>query len=142
MSVIPFVEVSGKITTIRKQSVMADFDVSALYGVETREVNQAVRNNKDKFPLGYMFELKNSELQDLQSKISTTNVSAKSRAKTKVFTEKGLYLLATILKSERATAVTFAIIETFAKVRELKRELLDLHGESVKNAKIRDTSMK
>ena len=134
MSVIPFEEVAGKITTIRKQSVMADADVAALYGVETREVNQAVRNNRDKFPVGYMFELTNSELQDLRSKILTTNVSVKSRAKTKVFTEKGLYMLATILKSERATAVTFAIIETFATVRELKRELLDLHNENDKEA--------
>ena len=88
MSVIPFEEVSGKITTIRKQSVMADADVASLYGVETREVNQAVRNNKDKFPVGYLFELTNSELQDLRSKISTTNVSVKSRNKNKVFTLK------------------------------------------------------
>ena len=76
-----------------------------------------------------MFELSTSELQYLRSKISSTKVSAKSRKPTKVFTEKGLYMLATILKSERATFVTFAIIETFAKVRNLKRELVELHTE-------------
>ena len=55
-----------------------------------------------------------------------------NRNSTKVFTEKGLYMLATVLKGERARAVTFAIIETFAKVRELKRELLELHTEKDK----------
>ena len=79
-----------------------------------------------------MFELTASELHDLRSKILTTNVSAMNRNSTKVFTERGLYMLATILKGERARAVTFAIIETFAKVRELKRELLELHQETDK----------
>lgn len=133
-ALIPYFEVQNKIATIRRQSVMADADVAELYGVETREVNQAVRNNLDKFPKDYMFELSKSELCDLRSKILTTNVSTKSRSTTKVFTEKGLYMLATILKSEKATAATFAIIETFAKVRELKRELLDLHKENDKDA--------
>ena len=68
--------------------------------METREVNQAVRNNKDKFPAGYMFVLTDKELQGLRSKILTTNVSPKSRTAAKVFTERGLYMLATILKSE------------------------------------------
>ena len=65
-----------------------------------------------------MFELNNDELRDLRSKISSTNVSAMNRSATKVFTERGLYMLATVLKGERAREVTFAIIETFAKVRE------------------------
>ena len=95
--------------------------MAGLYGVETREINQAVRNNRDKFPTSYMFELSNSELHDLRSKILTTNVSSKSRSTTKVFTERALYMLATILKGETARNMTFAIIETFAKVRELKR---------------------
>ena len=79
-----------------------------------------------------MFELSKSELRDLRSKILTTNVSAKSRSTTKVFTERGLYMLATILKGDAARDMTFAIIETFAKVRELKRELLELHNETDK----------
>lgn len=79
-----------------------------------------------------MFELNKSELVDLRSKISTTNVSAMNRNPTKVFTECGLYMLATILKGEQARNMTFAIIETFVKVRELKRELLDLHKETDK----------
>ncbi len=136
---ITFSEVQGKIATIRRQAVIADADVAELYGVETRRINEAVRNNPDRFPIDYMFPLINSELCDLRSKIPTTKVSKKSRSATKVFTEKGLYMLATILKSKRATAVTFAIIETFAKVRGLKRELVELHTETdkeVKNSKM------
>jgi len=125
-------KVEDKIAVIRSVEVIADADVAELYGVETKRVNEAVRNNPDKFPARYMFELSKSELRDLRSKISTTNVSQKSRSATKVFTERGLYMLATILKSEKARDVTFAIIETFVKVRELKHELLDLHKETDK----------
>ena len=113
--------------------MIADADVAVLYEVQTREINQAVKNNPDKFPSHYMFELNKSELCDLMSKILTSNVSGNNRKKTKVFTERGLYMLATILKGERARAVTFAIIETFAQIRELKRELLEMHQETDKD---------
>ena len=125
-------KVEDKIAVIRNLEVIADADVAALYGVETKRVNEAVRNNPEKFPARYMFELTDSELQDLRSKISSTNVSAMNRNPTKVFTDRGLYMLATILKGDKARDVTFAIIETFAKVRELKRELLELHNETDK----------
>ena len=125
-------EVEDKIAVIRDQQVIADADVAFLYGVQTKEVNQAVRNNPDKFPERYMFELNSSELRYLQSKILTTKVSAMNRNPTKVFTERGLYMLATVLKGERARDITFAIIETFAKVRSLKRELVELHQETDK----------
>ena len=127
-----FPEVESKIAFIRNQEVIADADVADLFGVSTKEVNQAVRNNPEKFQFGYMYTLTDSELCDLRSNILTTKVSAKSRSDAKVFTEKGLYMLATILKSHRARDVTFAIIETFAKVRELKREIIDLHQETDK----------
>ena len=130
--------VESKLVRIRDVVVIADADVAELYGVQTKEVNQAVRNNSDKFPADYMFMLSISELRDLRSKILTSNVSANNRHGTNVFTEKGLYMLATILKSERARAVTFAIIETFYKVRTLKRELLELHEETDKE---KQTSM-
>ena len=133
-------EVENKIAVIRGIPVIADADVAALYGVKTKEVNQAVYNNPDKFPPGYMFELSMNELQDLRSKILTTNVSSKNRKTTKVFTERGLYMLATVLRGDRAREVTFAIIETFYKVRSLKRELLELHSEpdkEVQNQKMK-----
>ena len=112
--------------------MILDANVAELYGVETKHVNQAVRNNRDKFPADYVFELTPDEVNDLRSKFLTANVSPKSRVLPKAFTEKGLYMLATILKSKQATAATFAIIETFAKVRALKRELVDLHEETDK----------
>ena len=115
---------------IRGKEVITDADVAALYGVETKDVNRAVRNNPDKFPHSYMFELNKNELRDLRLKISSTNVSVMNRNSTKVFTEFGLYMLATILSGSRARAVTFAIIETFSKVRSLKRDLLELHNET------------
>ena len=126
-------DVEEKIVVIRNQQVIADADVAVLYGVQTKDINRAVRNNPDKFPPHYMFELTISELRDMRLKILTTNVSSNSHSPTKVFTERGLYMLATILKGERARAVTFAIIETFAQIRELKRELLEMHQETDKD---------
>ena len=126
-------EVEAKIVEIRGIPVIADADVAALYGVETRRVNEAVRNNPEKFPPHYVFELKMNELRGLMSKISTSKVSTNNRKSTKVFTERGLYMLATILSGDRAREVTFAIIETFYKVRSLKRELLELHNEPDKD---------
>ena len=129
-AVTPLLEdVRRRIVDVRGRSVIVDADVAALYGVATKRVNEAVRNNPDKFPPDYLFELDADELDDLRTKISSTNLSSKSRALPKAFTEKGLYMLATVLKSRRATETTFAIIETFAKVRALKRDLVALHEE-------------
>lgn len=124
--------VQSRIIIVRDMPVIVDADVAEIYGVETKRINEAVRNNPDRFPEGYMFVLSSDEFADLRSKISTTKISTKSRALPKAFTEKGLYMLATILKSKQATAATFAIIETFAKVRYLKRELKELHQETDK----------
>lgn len=118
------------IVVIRDMPVIADADVANLYGVETKRVNEAVRNNPDKFPEDYMFVLSSDESAVLRSNFSSTKLSSKSRTLPKVFTEKGLYMLATILKSKSALNVTFAIIETFTQVRNLKRELVDLHKET------------
>ena len=101
--------------------MILDSKVAELYGVETREVNQAVKNNPEKFPDGYVLTLDSDELADLRSKFLIANLSPKSRVLPKAFTEKGLYMLATILKSPRATQTTLAVVETFAKIRELSR---------------------
>lgn len=88
-------------------------------------MNEAVRNNPDKFPDDYLFSLSNDELENLRTKFSTTNL-AKTRVTPKAFTEKGLYMIATILKSRQAISATFAIIETFAKMRELTQTMQKL----------------
>ena len=125
-----FGQVQQKIIVLRDCQVILDADVAELYGVETREVNQAVRNNQEKFPGGYVFEIEKQELADLRSKNLIANISPKSRVRPKAFTEKGLYMLATILKSPQATQATLAIIEIFATVRQLKRQLRTLHNEA------------
>ena len=131
-------KVESMILGIRGVNVILDADVADLYGVETKRINEAVKNNPDKFPEDYMFVLTDEELQVLRSTNSTANIlwskfSTKSRTLPKAFTEKGLYMLATILRSKRSIEVTFAIIETFVKVRKMKRELVDLHNETDKD---------
>ena len=113
-------DVKSKIIVIRGQNVIIDADVACLYGVETKRINGAVRNNPEKFPETYMFQLNPAEVEILRTKISSANLSSKSRVLPKAFTEKGLYMLATILKSKMAVNTTFAIIETFAMVRTMK----------------------
>lgn len=117
--------VENKIIEVRGEKVLLDSDVAALYGVGTKQVNQAVKNNPEKFPKGYVFELYDRELHSLRSKFLTAN-NPKSRVLPKAFTEKGLYMLATILKSEHATQTTIAIVETFTKIRELSRTVAEL----------------
>ena len=132
-------DVQSRIIYVRDFPVIVDADVAEIYGVETKRVNEAVRNNPDKFPEEYMFELTADESRVLRSKISSLENSGKGRHSKynyKAFTEKGLYMLATILKSKQATAATFAIIETFAKVRYLKRELKELHQEPNKRVQM------
>lgn len=130
---IQFKDVERKIIVVRDQKVILDCDVADLYGVKTSAINQAVRNNPQKFPEGYYFELNSEESDCLRSKFLTLKKRGRggfSKYNYKAFTERGLYMLATILKSPRATAATIAIIETFARVRSLKRELLELHNRN------------
>ena len=115
--------------TIRNQQVLLDRDVVALYGVETKALNQAVKRNAEKFPAGYI--LKMTEEECSRSQIVTLNGGRGSNLKylPYAFTEKGLYMLATVLKSTRATQATLAIIETYAKVRSMVRDMEALQTE-------------
>ena len=121
--IVPNVE--EKIITLRNQQVILDCDVAELYGVETKRINEAVSNNPEKFPDGYIFELDNQEFSDLRSKISTAKFQ-KTRQLPKAFTEKGLYMLATILKSPKAVHTTIAIVEAYAKLKELSRVIVEI----------------
>jgi hypothetical protein len=130
---ISFSQVQNKIISIRDQNVILDSDVAELYGIETKRVNEAVSNNPDKFPNGYIIALDADEWGNLKSKISTS--SSRWGGKNKlpnVFTEKGLYMLATILKSPKATQTTIAIVETFTKIRELSRTVSELSSTTAK----------
>ena len=135
--------VKSRMLIVRDQPVLLDRDVAALYGVQTKEINQAVRNNPDKFPEGFLLQLNNDEFSDWKSKILTSNLSPAEknaikmgvRRAPKAFTERGLYMLATVLKGELATKATLAIVNTYAQVRSVKRELLELHKEGDKKKK-------
>jgi hypothetical protein len=117
-----FNEVERRIITIRNVKVILDSDVADLYGVETKHVNQAVKNNPDKFPDGYIISPDQNELSALRSKFLTAKFSM-TRSVPKAYTEKGLYMLATILKSNKATETTIAIVEAFARLRLLSTNI-------------------
>ena len=126
-SLIPNVE--DKIITLRNQQVILDCDVAELYGVQTKEINQAVKNNPRKFPEGYIFKLDSQEITSLRSKnltLKNTGRGQHTKYPPKAFTEKGLYMLATILKGERAERTTIDIIEAYAKLKELSRVIVEL----------------
>ena len=125
MSVIKIEDVQSKIIEIQGQKVLLDSDVAELYEVETKRINEAVKNNPDKFPYGYIVELSKNEWSILKSKFSTSKKGGKVKVP-KAFTEKGLYMLATILKSKVATQTTIAIIETFAKIKRLTKTIKEL----------------
>ena len=122
-------DIEASIIELRNQRVLLDSDVARLYGVETREVNQAIKNNPDKFPEGYIIELTKDEKKEVVKNFDNPNVKFSPRLP-KAFTEKGLYMLATILKSPTATQTTIAIVETFAKMRELSRTVGELASAS------------
>jgi len=113
---IKFENVQDRIVELRGERVLLDADVAELYGVETKRINEAVKNNADKFPAGYIMDVEAEEFKELRSKFSTAKF-AKTRVLPKAFTEKGLYMMATILKSKRATVATLAIIEAYATLR-------------------------
>lgn len=125
--------IENKIITIREQKVILDSDVAELYGVETKRINEAVKNNPDKFPDGYILYLSMDEAIASRSKISTLKRGENFKYAPKAFSERGLYMLATILKSPKATETTIAIIETFTKVRELSRTISQLSEQSEKS---------
>lgn len=105
MDMTKFESLNELIIEIRGQSILLDSDVADLYGVETKRINEAVKNNPDKFSDGYIMELDKNEWASLKSKFSTSMKGGKVKLPS-AFTEKGLYMLATILKSPQATQAT------------------------------------
>ena len=103
---IDFSGIEEAIVSVKGQNVIIDSDVAKIYGVETREVNQAIKNNPEKFPPGYIVEAdKNELIKNFDKFKNIRNYPGTPKA----FTEKGLYMLATILRSPQATAATIAI---------------------------------
>lgn len=120
-------DVERRLISLRGQRVLIDRDVAALYGVETKRLNEAVKNNPDKFPNGYLFPLQQSEIQQLVENFDRF-ATKKHSISNYAFTERGLYMLATILKGPVAVQTTLSIIETFAQMREMARTMEQLQN--------------
>ena len=122
--IVPNVE--EKIITLRNQQVILDCDVAELYGVETKRINEAVSNNPEKFPEGYILQLTDQEKTEVVENFDHLKNLRFSPQLPKAFTEKGLYMLATILKSPKAVQTTIAIVEAYAKLKELSRVIVEI----------------
>ena len=121
-------DVQDKISVLHGEPVILDRDVAELYGVQTKEINQAVKNNIRKFPKGYILSVQEEEKKELVKNFDRFNMLKYSSVTPNAFTERGLYMMATILKSRQAELTTIAIIDTFASVKELARTLRELNN--------------
>ncbi len=115
---IPDELVMNKIYLIRGQKVMLDRDLAELYGVETRALNQAVKRNADRFPVDFMFQLTRIEFENLRSQIVISSWGG-GRYLPTAFTEQGVAMLSSVLKSETAIRVNIQIIRVFTRMREM-----------------------
>ena len=120
------INIEDKIYKINGVEVMLDSDLAELYHVETKRINEAVFRNKDKFPNRISWVTTKKEVSILWSQNATANISVKSRTNPRVFTEQGVYMLATILKSKVATEVSIRIMDTFVKMRHYINYTQDL----------------
>ena len=111
------INVENMIYEINGVEVMLDSDLANLYQVETKRINEAVSRNKEKFPRRISWVVNDEDKNNLWSQNATANISNKSRVNPRVFTEQGIYMLATILKSKVATEVSIRIMDTFVKMR-------------------------
>jgi len=127
MNLIENESIQTRIYTIRNVNVMLDSDLAKLYQVETKRINEAVKRNPDRFPFDLMFQLTKDEIEYQRSQNATFKESLQNRKYLpKVFTEQGVYMLATVLKSNIATEVTLTIMRTFTKMREFTLNYNDI----------------
>ena len=115
-----------RILLVRRQRVMLDFDLADLYGIETRALKQAVRRNLDRFPKDFMFELTTEETAILRSQIVISSSHGGSRHGHLAFTEQGVAMLSSVLRSPRAVQVNIGIMRAFVRLRELLLSHADL----------------
>ncbi len=116
--IIPIERVAQSIRWIRRQKVLLDSDLAALYDVTTGNLNKAVKRNSDRFPSDFMFELKPEELTNLKFQFGISRWGGRRRSRPHVFTEQGIAMLSSVLNSERAIKVNIAIMRTFVKLRQ------------------------
>lgn len=121
------VPLDSRIFQVRGQAVMLDSDLAAVYGVETKRVNEAVKRNPKRFPPLYTFQLTQDEWDALRSQIATLNTGRGQHRKylPQMFTEHGAVMLATVLNSDRAIQASMAVVEAFIRIRHV----LDVHRD-------------
>ncbi len=123
-------QIARTILVIRGHKVLLDSQLALLYGVETKALNQAVKRNQERFPEDFMFQLSEVEFENWRSQIVTSNPAAKMglRRKPYAFTEQGVAMLSSILRSPRAVEVNIQIMRAFVRLRQLlsaHKELAD-----------------
>ncbi len=115
-------EINSRIFTLRNKEVMLDRDLAELYQVDTKVLNQAVKRNIKRFPSDFMFQVSEEEYENLRSQIVTSSSKHGGRRYMPfAFTEQGVYMLATVLKSDVAIEVNISIMRTFTKLREFSK---------------------
>ena len=115
------IKIENMIYEIRDKKVILDSDLARLYGVETKRINEAVKNNIEKFPERYCFKLSDNESNNLLAEIFDQKIEKRGGKykNPRVFTEQGVYMLATILKSKLATSITIAIMDAFVVMKNI-----------------------
>ncbi len=124
--IIPIQQVAKAIRFVREERVLLDFDLARLYGVSTGNLNKAVRRNRDRFPVDFMFQFSAEETKSLKFQLGISKGRGGRRHFPYAFTEQGVAMLSSVLNSERAVKVNIAIIRAFVKLRqtlETNREL-------------------
>lgn len=126
--IIPEEIIERKIYLVRGIKIMLDSDLAFLYGVQTRVLIQAIKRNKDRFPSDFMFQITKKEFENWRSQIVMSNPGAKMglRRPPYVFTEHGVAMLSSVLKSKKAVQVNILIVRAFIKLRELLATHKDL----------------
>ncbi len=127
LTTIPPEQIEHAILLVRGEKVMLDRDLAALYGVETRVLNQAVMRNRDRFPIDFMFELTREEILGISQIVTSSDVKFSKRVT--VFTEQGVAMLSGVLRSKRAILVNVAIMRAFVKLRRMLSSNADFARE-------------
>ena len=114
-------EIGSRIFTMRNEQILVDVDLAELYGVDTKRLNEQVKRNIERFPIDFMFQLNTNEKNELVAKCDRLKKLKYSTVNPYAFTEQGVYMLSSVLKSKKAIEVNISIIRTFKKLREFSK---------------------
>ena len=128
-SLVPAERIERAILLIRGHKVMLDADLASLYDVETKQLVRAMKRNRERFPEDFMFQLTKKEFEDLRFQFGTSSFWGGRRYRPYVFTEQGVAMLSSILRSKRAVAVNVEIMRAFVRLRALLATHKELAGK-------------